>query len=144
LESGTLGTKGITQFVGPLITENYGASRDPPEKSIPICTLKNFPNAIEHTLQWARDWFEGEFFQAPGDVNQYLSAGDFLKQLQTQHNTVIESLERLKNSMVTQRPLTFDECIAWARVKFEDLFSNQIKQLLYNFPLDQVSAYFHL
>ena len=35
-----------------------GASRDPPEKSIPICTVKTFPNQIEHTLQWAREWFE--------------------------------------------------------------------------------------
>jgi ubiquitin-activating enzyme E1 len=45
------------------MTESYGSSRDPPEKSIPICTLKNFPNAIEHTLQWARDLFEGVFTQ---------------------------------------------------------------------------------
>jgi ubiquitin-activating enzyme E1 len=45
------------------VTESYGSSRDPPEKSIPICTLKNFPNAIEHTLQWARDLFEGVFTQ---------------------------------------------------------------------------------
>ena len=43
----------------PNVTESYGSSRDPPEKSIPICTLKNFPNAIEHTIQWARDEFEG-------------------------------------------------------------------------------------
>ena len=63
LESGTLGTKGNTQVVVPNVTENYGASRDPPEKSIPICTLKNFPNQIEHTIQWARDWFEGAFNQ---------------------------------------------------------------------------------
>ena len=37
----------------PNLTESYGSSRDPPEKSIPICTLKNFPNAIEHTIQVA-------------------------------------------------------------------------------------------
>merc|ERR1712139_247089 len=43
---------GNTQVVVPGLTENYGATRDPPAKSIPICTLKNFPNAIEHTLQW--------------------------------------------------------------------------------------------
>jgi ubiquitin-activating enzyme E1 len=43
LESGTLGTKGNTQIVVPHLTENYGATRDPPEKSIPVCTLKNFP-----------------------------------------------------------------------------------------------------
>jgi ubiquitin-activating enzyme E1 len=140
LESGTLGTKGNTQIVVPHKTENYGASRDPPEKSIPICTLKNFPNAIEHTLQWARDWFEGEFFQAPSDANQYLAGGNFLKQLNEQQNTKLETLERLKQSLVDGRPQSFDDCITWARLKFEDLFSNQIKQLLYNFPLDQVCA----
>ncbi len=44
--------------MAPFKTENYGATRDPPEKSIPVCTLKHFPNQIDHTLQWARDWFE--------------------------------------------------------------------------------------
>ena len=39
------------QVVIPHLTESYSSSQDPPEKSIPICTLKNFPNAIEHTLQ---------------------------------------------------------------------------------------------
>ena len=39
------------QVVLPFLTESYSSSQDPPEKSIPICTLKNFPNAIEHTLQ---------------------------------------------------------------------------------------------
>lgn len=58
LESGTLGAKGHTQVVVPHKTEHYGASRDPPEKTIPICTLKTFPSQIEHTLQWAKEWFE--------------------------------------------------------------------------------------
>ncbi|KAH7476625.1 Ubiquitin-like modifier-activating enzyme 1 [Phytophthora ramorum] len=139
-ESGTLGTKGNTQVVVPHKTENYGASRDPPEKSIPICTLKNFPNAIEHTLQWARDWFEGEFFQAPSDVNRYLEGPTFLKELNEQQNTKVETLERLKNSLVDDRPMSFEDCISWARFKFEDLFSNQIKQLLFNFPVDQLTT----
>lgn len=34
LESGTLGAKCNTQMVVPRVTENYGASRDPPEKSV--------------------------------------------------------------------------------------------------------------
>lgn len=34
LESGTLGPKCNTQMVVPRLTENYGASRDPPEKSV--------------------------------------------------------------------------------------------------------------
>merc|ERR1719382_1182615 len=73
LESGTLGPKGNVQVVVPRLTESYGSSRDPPEKSIPVCTLKNFPNAIEHTIQWSRDLFEGLFKQAPEDANCYLS-----------------------------------------------------------------------
>ena len=36
LESGTLGAKCNTQVVVPNLTENYGASRDPPEKQAPM------------------------------------------------------------------------------------------------------------
>lgn len=46
----------LLQIVVPRLTENYGATRDPPEQGIPVCTLKSFPFKIEHTLQWARDW----------------------------------------------------------------------------------------
>lgn len=31
-------------------------------------------------------------------------------------------------------------CIEWARIKFEELFHNQISQLLFNFPEDQVTS----
>lgn len=72
LESGTLGTMGNIQVVVPHLTESYSSSQDPPERSIPICTLKNFPNAIEHTLQWARDMFEGVFTQNPQNASQYI------------------------------------------------------------------------
>ncbi|RHY35163.1 hypothetical protein DYB32_000336 [Aphanomyces invadans] len=135
LESGTLGTKGNTQVVVPSLTENYGASRDPPEKSIPICTLKNFPNAIEHTLQWARDWFEGVFFQTPNDVNAYITTPDFVAK-----NVHTDALERVYQSLVADKPKTFHDCIAWARLQFEAMFSNSLKQLLHNFPLDQVTT----
>ncbi|KAK2510309.1 hypothetical protein Q9233_017869 [Columba guinea] len=55
LESGTLGTKGNVQVVVPFLSEAYSSSQDPPERAIPICTLRNFPNAIEHTLQVPMD-----------------------------------------------------------------------------------------
>ena len=51
LESGTLGTKGNVQVVVPHITESYSSSHDPPEKEMPVCTVKNFPNAIAHTIE---------------------------------------------------------------------------------------------
>ncbi len=72
LESGTMGPKGNVQAVYPHSTESYSSSHDPPERSIPICTLKNFPNAIEHTIQWARDMFEGLFTTPAEMANQFL------------------------------------------------------------------------
>lgn len=140
LESGTLGTKGNTQIVVPHVTENYGATRDPPEKSIPVCTLKNFPNQIQHTLQWARDYFEGVFKQSAEDVNSYLSKDNFQEELKAQQNTKIDTARSIRQTLVDERPLSFDDCIAWARLKFEELFNNQIKQLLHNFPEDQVTS----
>lgn len=51
LESGTLGTKGNTQVIIPHLTESYASSQDPPEKETPSCTVKNFPNAIQHCIE---------------------------------------------------------------------------------------------
>ncbi|KAJ8722337.1 hypothetical protein PYW08_004739 [Mythimna loreyi] len=137
LESGTLGTKGNTQVVVPFLTESYSSSQDPPEKSIPICTLKNFPNAIEHTLQWARDEFEGLFRQAAEHAAQYLRDPHFLdRTLKLPGSQPLDAIESVRNA-IQDRPLTFDDCVTWARLHWEAQYSNQIKQLLYNFPPDQ-------
>lgn len=141
LESGTLGTKGNTQVVIPHLTENYGATRDPPEKSIPVCTLKNFPNQIQHTLQWARDWFEGDFKQSAEEANAYLSAPSAAHYLESlQPNTKTETLRTIQRILKDERPATFEDCVAWARLTFEQLFHNQILQLLHNFPENQVTS----
>ena len=140
LESGTLGTKGNTQIVVPGLTENYGATRDPPEKSIPVCTLKNFPNQIQHTLQWARDYFEGEFKQSAEEVNSYLSSNPCAYMATLQPNTKLDTLKIIQKTLVDERPVTFEDCVVWARLKYENLFSSQIRQLLHNFPADQVTS----
>lgn len=41
---------------------------------------------------------------------------------------------------LSSKPNNFDECVVWARLKFEELFSNQIKQLLFNFPEDMKTS----
>ncbi|XP_066144924.1 ubiquitin-like modifier-activating enzyme 1 [Euwallacea fornicatus] len=141
LESGTLGTKGNTQVVVPFLTESYSSSQDPPEKSIPICTLKNFPNAIEHTLQWARDTFEGSFRQSAEKASQYLTNPDFMETtLKLPGVQPLEALESVKAALVDERPKGFEECIAWARNHWQEQYSNQIRQLLFNFPPDQLTS----
>ncbi|RWS31670.1 hypothetical protein B4U80_01161 [Leptotrombidium deliense] len=136
LESGTLGTKGNVQVVIPFVTESYSSSQDPPEKSIPICTLKNFPNAIEHTLQWARDEFEGLYKGNAESAQLFLRDPKFLER-QGRTADVIESIRRV---LVEERPSSFEDCVKWARFHFEEQYSNQIKQLLYNFPPDQTTS----
>ena len=73
LESGTLGAKGNTQVVIPHLTESYSSSQDPPERSIPYCTLQNFPNVIEHCIEWAMDLFKGVFTDEVMLVNGFVS-----------------------------------------------------------------------
>jgi ubiquitin-activating enzyme E1 len=144
LESGTLGTKGHTQVVVPNITENYGATRDPPEKSIPTCTLKHFPNLIEHTLQWAREFFEETYKQTAEDCNNYIKSetvADFQRNyLANQQNLKIDTLQRMLDALTNYKPNNIQDCLVWARLLFEDLFVNKIKQLLHLYPVDRVTS----
>lgn len=140
LESGTLGTKGNVQVVYPFLTESYSSSQDPPEKSIPLCTLRSFPNKIDHTIAWAKSLFQGYFIDNPETVNLYLSDPEFNKNFLEKSGDQKTTLETLKDYLVDSRPLTFEECISWARLEFEKKFVNDIKQLLYNFPKDAVTS----
>lgn len=136
LESGTLGTKCNTQMVIPHLTENYGASRDPPEKQAPMCTVHSFPHNIDHCLTWARSEFEGLLEKTPAEANAFLMKPEEYKAAMksTGDAQSRELLERVVECLVSERCETFEDCISWARTKFEDYFSNRVKQLTYTFP----------
>ncbi|KAF3044148.1 hypothetical protein E8E12_010396 [Didymella heteroderae] len=140
LDSGTLGTKGNTQVVLPFITESYSSSQDPPEKSFPMCTLRSFPNRIEHTIAWAREMFDSLFVKGPEVVNLYLTQPDYLGASLKQSGNEKQTLETLRDFLVTEKPLTFDDCIIWARQQFEKSYNHSIAQLLYNFPKDSTTG----
>jgi ubiquitin-activating enzyme E1 len=46
----------------------------------------------------------------------------------------------LQRALIDERPHSFVDCVKWARFHFEENFSNQIKQLLFNFPRDQQTS----
>ncbi|XP_072136899.1 ubiquitin-like modifier-activating enzyme 1 [Mobula birostris] len=141
LESGTMGTKANVQVIIPHVTESYGRVQDSTEDSIPICTIKNFPNAIEHTLQWARDQFEGLFKQAGENVNKYLENPSFMDQTMTLHEgQALEILEGVYKSLVVDKPKSWADCVAWARRHWETQYNNIIRQLLHIFPPKQVTT----
>ncbi|KAH7375029.1 hypothetical protein B0T11DRAFT_234402 [Plectosphaerella cucumerina] len=137
LESGTLGTKGNTQVVLPHLTESYSSSQDPPEKEFPMCTVRSFPNKIDHTIAWAKEYmFENLFIASPTTANLYLTQPNYIQNALKQGGNQKAILETLRDYLTTDRPRTFEDCIAWARLLFEKEFNNKIQQLLYNFPKD--------
>ena len=140
LESGTLGTKGNTQVVLPMITESYSSSQDPPEQSFPMCTLRSFPNRIEHTIAWARELFESSFVKPAETVNLYLTQANYIETTLKQGGNEKPTLETLVDFLKNERALTFEDCVQWARMLFEKQYNNAIQQLLYNFPKDAVSS----
>ncbi|KAL2120398.1 hypothetical protein VTJ04DRAFT_4425 [Mycothermus thermophilus] len=140
LESGTLGTKGNTQVVLPRLTESYSSSQDPPEQSFPMCTLRSFPNRIEHTIAWARELFETSFVKPAETVNLYLTQPNYLETTLKQGGNEKATLEMLVDFLKNERALTFEDCVQWARLLFEKQYNNAIQQLLYNFPKDSVTS----
>ena len=89
----------------------------------------------------ARDSFEGTFTQAPLDALRYLSESDFVeKTMKLQGTQPVETFEKVKKVLVDDLPKNFEDCLSWARHLFQDLFHNQIAQLLHNFPADQTTS----
>ncbi|WOK96678.1 ubiquitin-activating enzyme E1 2-like isoform X1 [Canna indica] len=142
LESGTLGAKCNTQMVIPHLTENYGASRDPPEKQAPMCTVHSFPHNIDHCLTWARSEFEGLLEKTPNEVNTFLSnPGAYASSMRNAGDAQARDLlEHVLECLVKDTCETFQDCISWARLRFEDYFTNRVKQLTFTFPEDAATS----
>jgi len=134
-ESGTMGMKGNTQPVIPFITETYSNSQDPEdEKQFAVCTIKNFPNSIVHTIHWARDYFEF-FNRAPNNINKYNEDPSYLDSLEGIEKTLaINDI----NDYYSRNINTYEDCILWAKDIFEKEYNHNIKQLLHCFPEDHM------
>lgn len=138
LESGTLGTKGNVQVVVPHLTESYGSSQDPPPKETALCLLHSFPNNIQHCLQWAREvLFEGFFSKDMEIVNQFVTkrSGYIESLVPTQRFATLKTLE----ADILNKPKSFEECITWARLVFEEYYTNRLVQLLHVYPPDMLT-----
>ncbi|XP_075795698.1 ubiquitin-like modifier-activating enzyme 7 [Pelodiscus sinensis] len=128
LDSGTEGTKGHVQVVVPHLTQPFGSPLDSAETAVPLCTLRHFPSTIEHTLQWARDEFDGLFKVPAENINKYLEDPAFLEGQQ-----VMEVLEGVRSSL-QETPRSWQDCVRWARWRWESLYHQAVLQLLHAFP----------
>lgn len=134
LDAGVSGTKGSVQGVIPHQSVQWASTRDPPPAGAPSCTLANFPYMTRHAVLWAREVFDNTYFNNPHNANEYLTKKDFLEKASKNRVSYIETLKSIASTLKTSRPLSFQDCIRWARLLFEERFSNHIQQLLHNFP----------
>ncbi len=136
LESGTLGSKGNTQIIIPNLTESYGSTQDPPEKSVPVCTLKNFPYMIEHTIQYARDVFEGKFNQSPNNLIKYIkNSGDINNLSLSELSNIIPEIKETIDNI----PNDYSDCISFGYKLWNELFKDQIMSLIEKYPPNHVT-----
>jgi len=139
LESGTLGTKANSQVVIPHKTQCYGDSQDPPEEAIPMCTLRNFPNQIEHCIEWGRDMFNRMFHDIPKEAVAFLSNHQqFLEQLKksTTQSGMKEQLQEIQRLVELKKNADFFKCVEIAKAHFDEHFDFNIRNLLHMFPED--------
>lgn len=138
VESGTLGVKGNVQPIVPHVTESYADSRDPPEESIPLCTLRHFPTQIEHTLEWARDYFHGAFFDAVMLGRNFIAAPDAAYATLVSQSPAADVRAKLETVdelvAIAQAPDPFLACVHFALSTFYKLFNFQILQLTHSYP----------
>lgn len=130
-ESGTQGPKGNTQPIIPNLTENYGASTDPPEsESYPLCTIKNFPNKPEHVIHYIKEMFEEWWDDFPTKVNEYLRDNTYLDTLSdTDKNQFISKINFFFSFSATSKGQT-----KFWNIFYYKYFRDNIIQILNNYP----------
>jgi ubiquitin-activating enzyme E1 len=98
----------------PHKTQCYGDSQDPPEEAIPMCTLRNFPNQIEHCIEWGRDLFNKLYFDPPNDTKNYFSNPDgFISQMKqnTTSTALKDAMESIKVLVELKKSADFGKCV---------------------------------
>ncbi|OAG29325.1 ubiquitin-activating enzyme E1 [Nematocida displodere] len=124
IDTGTLGAKGHTQVVIPHTTEHYGSATDPQEKSIPLCTIRNFPHLPVHCVEWALAEFKTLFTERISEIKLSVeSAGK-------------EEISDAIKWVIYTRPKTPKEALVEAVKMFYRKFIKGPNTLLTAFPAD--------
>ncbi|KAJ7417510.1 Ubiquitin-like modifier-activating enzyme 1 [Pitangus sulphuratus] len=147
LDSGTEGPRGNVLPMVPHLTKPLEPGGTPRDGTFAPCTLRYFPRTIQHTLQWARDEFEG-LFQLPAEhVNRFMEDPAFPEQLPA--GKALKVLEQVRDRL-RERPRDWQDCVLWARRHWQCRYHDAIAQLLHAYPpehdthLDYILATAHL
>ncbi|XP_006873713.1 PREDICTED: ubiquitin-like modifier-activating enzyme 7 [Chrysochloris asiatica] len=135
LEAGTLGTQGSASVFIPNVTEVYKAPASAAvskDDANPVCTVRFFPSTVEHTLEWARNQFEGLFRLSVETIKQASTS------LTDMDGSQVLTLLQPVLGVLRERPQTWQDCVVWARGHWQLCFHDSIMQLLRYFPPEKV------
>lgn len=143
-DAGTMGTKCHSQIIVPHATISYNDIQDPPEESITLCTLKNFPYQIEHTIEWARDFFQGTFADPSSELVRFYQLGpkylDQIVELNKLNPTMLlGKLQNIHELYTANEARSYGVCIELAVNMFYEVLYNQILNLITTFPENSVN-----
>ncbi|EQB77058.1 ubiquitin-like modifier activating enzyme 7 [Camelus ferus] len=144
LEAGTNGTRGSACVFMPDVTDVYrgpASDADSEDASYPVCTVRYFPSTAKHTLQWARDEFEGLFHLSAETIKRYQQEGHpqgALISLADMDGPQVLTLLQVVLGVLRERPQTWRDCVLWALGHWQLCFHYGIIQLLRLFPPDKV------
>ena len=85
--------------------------------------------------------FEELFRQSAKSAAHYLVDPKFMdRTLKLAGSQPLETLESVKKALVDERPADFPACVKFARLHWQEQYHNQIAQLLFNFPPEQLTS----
>eukprot|EP00826_Nyctotherus_ovalis_P060721 TRINITY_DN8551_c0_g1_i2.p1 TRINITY_DN8551_c0_g1~~TRINITY_DN8551_c0_g1_i2.p1 ORF type:complete len:190 (-),score=48.40 TRINITY_DN8551_c0_g1_i2:37-606(-) len=90
-----------------------------------------FPEEPVHCIEWARDKFEKLFTHEPENLQRFVDNANFDSKTPQEVKSLKDALKWLG-----KKPNSFQDCIKYARNKFQKYFVNNAKQLLFTYPLD--------
>ena len=136
-ESGTLGCKCNSQTIIPYKTATYSEIIDIEDSNIPMCTIKSFPNKIEHCIEWGLETFQNIITQPLNDIRVFIDNKQKFK----------EEIDKIQNAYIIKKRLEILEqylsvvlCPCYNNVMdlikyiYDSYFNNPIKDILYTFP----------
>jgi ubiquitin-activating enzyme E1 len=104
-----------------------------------MCTLRHFPNQIEHCIEWGRDQFNTLFTDRAQDTISYLKDPlKFVAQLRmnTTSSGAKSQLEEITKIVNMAANASFEQCIQVARDHFDHSYDHDIRDLKSIFPDD--------
>ena len=135
VEGSVNSTMGSCHVYKPFKTPSYGESLVEYETHSPMDTIVNFPHSIDQCIEFAKLKFTA-FFETTVQELVKLLEDPAAYAAQEEDHDHFEVLQSIYHYIELLNHNTFEECLKFARDKFQELFNDSIARLIASFPQD--------